>query len=61
MSWAGKSSSNGSGSGRTSRQPHHDQIKRLGASVDWTRERFTMDEGLSKAVREVSCASTKRA
>jgi valyl-tRNA synthetase len=26
------------------------QMKRLGASVDWTRERFTMDEGLSKAV-----------
>ncbi|WP_027186411.1 valine--tRNA ligase [Desulfovibrio inopinatus] len=29
------------------------QIRRIGASVDWTRERFTMDEGLSKAVREV--------
>ena len=29
------------------------QIKRLGASVDWTRERFTMDEGLSRAVRKV--------
>mgnify|MGYP006285178565 CR=1 FL=1 len=29
------------------------QIKRMGASVDWTRERFTMDEGLSRAVREV--------
>jgi len=29
------------------------QIRRLGASVDWSRERFTMDEGLSKAVREV--------
>jgi len=29
------------------------QIRRMGASVDWTRERFTMDEGLSKAVREV--------
>ena len=28
------------------------QIRRLGASCDWTRERFTMDEGLSKAVRE---------
>ena len=27
------------------------QIRMLGASVDWTRERFTMDEGLSKAVR----------
>ncbi len=29
------------------------QLKRLGASCDWTRERFTMDEGLSEAVREV--------
>jgi valyl-tRNA synthetase len=29
------------------------QIRRLGASVDWTRQRFTMDEGLSAAVREV--------
>jgi valyl-tRNA synthetase len=26
------------------------QMKRLGVSVDWTRERFTMDEGMSKAV-----------
>lgn len=31
----------------------HNQIKRMGASVDWTRSRFTMDEGLSRAVREV--------
>ncbi len=30
-----------------------EQQKRLGASVDWERERFTMDEGLSRAVREV--------
>jgi valyl-tRNA synthetase len=29
------------------------QLKKLGASCDWERERFTMDEGLSKAVREV--------
>lgn len=29
------------------------QLKKLGASCDWSRERFTMDEGLSKAVREV--------
>ena len=29
------------------------QLKRLGASLDWSRERFTMDEGLSLAVREV--------
>ena len=28
------------------------QIRRLGNSVDWSRERFTMDEGLSKAVTE---------
>src|SRR5271157_3108612 len=36
---------------------HHDiivrQLKRLGSSCDWDRERFTLDEGLSKAVREV--------
>jgi valyl-tRNA synthetase len=30
-----------------------DQMKRLGASVDWEREFFTMDENLSRAVREV--------
>ena len=29
------------------------QLKRLGASCDWERERFTMDEGCSRAVREV--------
>jgi len=29
------------------------QLKKLGASCDWDRERFTMDEGLSKAVRKV--------
>ncbi len=29
------------------------QLKRLGASCDWSRERFTMDAGLSRAVREV--------
>jgi valyl-tRNA synthetase len=29
------------------------QLKRLGASCDWKRERFTMDEGLSQAVRKV--------
>jgi valyl-tRNA synthetase len=29
------------------------QLKRLGASCDWKRERFTMDDGLSKAVRKV--------
>ncbi|MGA3157832.1 MAG: valine--tRNA ligase, partial [Steroidobacteraceae bacterium] len=29
------------------------QLRRLGASVDWTRDRFTMDEGLSKVVTDV--------
>jgi valyl-tRNA synthetase len=29
------------------------QLKRMGCSCDWTRERFTMDEGLSRAVRTV--------
>lgn len=31
------------------------QQRRMGSSCDWTRERFTMDEGCSKAVREVFC------
>ncbi|MDR0525961.1 MAG: valine--tRNA ligase [Spirochaetaceae bacterium] len=39
------------------KEEHHriisQQIARLGASVDWSRERFTLDEGLSAAVREV--------
>ncbi len=30
-----------------------EQLRRLGASLDWARERFTMDDGLSEAVREV--------
>ncbi|MFA7521491.1 MAG: valine--tRNA ligase [Halothiobacillaceae bacterium] len=30
-----------------------EQMKRLGASCDWSRERFTLDDGLSEAVREV--------
>ncbi len=30
-----------------------EQLKRLGSSCDWSRERFTMDEGLSEAVQEV--------
>ncbi|MDR1904220.1 MAG: valine--tRNA ligase [Treponema sp.] len=39
------------------KEKHHriisEQLTRMGASVDWSRERFTMDEGLSRAVREV--------
>ncbi|MDA3957789.1 valine--tRNA ligase [Oceanispirochaeta sp.] len=39
------------------KEEHHSiitkQLKKIGASCDWTRERFTMDEGLSDAVREV--------
>ena len=31
------------------------QLKKLGSSADWDRERFTMDEGCSKAVEEVFC------
>ena len=30
-----------------------DQLKKLGSSCDWSRERFTMDDGCSRAVREV--------
>ena len=29
------------------------QLRRLGASADWSRERFTMDDGLSNAVKKV--------
>ena len=32
-----------------------EQLNKLGASCDWDRERFTLDEGCSKAVREVFC------
>jgi len=39
------------------KEDHHNTIvkqqRKIGNSVDWTRERFTMDEGLSKAVRNV--------
>ena len=33
------------------------QLKKIGCSCDWDRERFTMDEGCSKAVREVFVSS----
>ena len=36
-----------------SRSTIRNQIRKMGASCDWTRERYTLDEGLSKAVREV--------
>ena len=42
--WAWKAESGGTITG---------QLKRLGASCDWSRERFTMDEGLSRAVLKV--------
>jgi valyl-tRNA synthetase len=39
------------------KEDHHGgitgQMKRLGCALDWSRERFTLDEGLSRAVREV--------
>ena len=39
---------------------HHDiivsQIKKMGSSCDWSRERFTLDDGFSSAVRECFCA-----
>src|SRR5262245_61744853 len=36
------------------------QLRRLGASCDWSRERFTMDEGLSRAVLKVFVALYKQ-
>ncbi len=42
------------------KEEHHTiitkQLQKIGASCDWNRERFTLDEGLSKAVREVFVA-----
>ena len=40
--------------------PITSQLRRLGASCDWDRERFTMDDGLSRAVREVFVALHKQ-
>lgn len=37
-----------------------EQLKRLGTSCDWDRERFTLDDGCSKAVREVFCRYYER-
>ena len=49
---AARPSSSASGSGRSSpAAPSPRQMRRLGDSVDWSRERFTMDAGLSRAVR----------
>ncbi len=36
------------------------QMRQVGASVDWSRSRFTLDDGLSKAVREVFCGLHER-
>lgn len=36
------------------------QMRQVGASVDWSRARFTLDEGLSEAVREVFCGLHER-
>ena len=38
-----------------------DQLKAMGCSCDWERTRFTLDEGLSRAVREVFVCCTRRA
>ncbi len=37
-----------------------DQLKKLGSSCDWERERFTMDEGCNRAVTEVFCKMHKK-
>jgi hypothetical protein len=62
-SWSARSPPAGSGPGKVRRAGVEwkaesggiivNQLKRLGASCDWSRERFTMDEGLSKAVVKV--------
>jgi valyl-tRNA synthetase len=50
---AASASSTRSGSGRRIRARIVEQLQALGVSCDWERERFTMDPGLSRAVREV--------
>ena len=51
---AARSSSSACGNGRSeSGGTIARQMRRLGASVDWSRDRFTMDAGLSRAVTEV--------
>ena len=52
-SWAGRRSSSGCGSGARVRLDIDEQFRRLGASLDYEDERFTMDEGYASAVREV--------
>ena len=42
----------GHGCAATRHRSSSDQLRRLGASCDWTRERFTLDAGLSRAVRK---------
>ena len=57
---AARPSSSASGAGRRNRAAASSrQLRALGASADWSRERFTMDEGLSAAVRKVFVALHK--
>ena len=54
MTWAGRSFWSGSGHWKWQYGNRIvEQQKKLGSSCDWDRARFTMDEGCSKAVREV--------
>ena len=54
LNWVAKNFLKKSGNGKNeSGNTISQQLERLGSSVDWSRERFTMDKGLSQAVREV--------
>ena len=59
---AARPSSSASGSGRSSPAARSArQMRRLGASVDWSRDRFTMDEGLSRGgAPKSSCGCTRK-
>ena len=58
---AASASSTGCGSGKSNPGNRiSQQLRRLGSSVDWSRERFTMDDGLSAAVTEVFVGCTKK-
>jgi len=43
------------------RRDHHRAAQELGCSLDWTRERFTMDEGFSRPFAWSSSACTRKA
>ena len=58
--WGARNSLNACGNGRSSGDAILDQMKRLGASVDWDREYFTVDENLSARCARCSSGCMKK-